>query len=589
MSASEAAGRAQVGLTEKLERVTLVRALLVTVLLTSAVVLNVNDLESFSNPTYIGIWYLIIATYAATVGYALYIRYIPELVLLAFGQAVGDSMLAGGLVLLTGGADSIFVFLFFLCIVNAANLLGREGALFSASCCSIAFVLNVLSQSGYIPGLSQLGFLLGASRTVSTYSVVVNIVAFYAVAILAGHLAERLGQVGTELEQRLVDVRQLRALNENIVNSIAGGLCTLGKHGRITSFNQGAAQITGLSEKDILGIRCKQVLPEISEEVHRFRLSGHRHRQAETWLLTQSGERTYLSVSVAPLIDAHRKETGHIVYFADRTAVHELQEFAQRQKRLAAIGQLSAAIAHELRNPLTSISGAIQMLGDVNEEDKPRQRLMEIVLREIDRLNGLIEDFLGYARPQELVLDTVDLREVLHDTLVLLRQDAAMGTGVEVDLNLCEDSLRIIGADAAIRQVIWNLLRNAAEAVQGDGKVTISADVLFAGIEPRPYVELRIDDTGAGFDEETKSRLFEPFFTTKEAGTGLGLATVHRIVEAHEGMIWAESGDSGATFRVMLPCAEADEGASPGDFTGSDIEPPKRMAQAGRDKTKRSS
>ena len=585
MSASDAAGRTQPGLAEKLERVTLVRALLVTVLLTSAVVLNVNDLDSFSNPTYIGIWYLIIATYAATVGYALYIRYIPELVLLAYGQAVGDALLAGGLVLLTGGADSIFVFLFFLCIVNAANLMGREGALFSASCCSVAFALNVLSQSGYIPGLSQVGFILGASRNVSTYNVAVNIVAFYAVAILAGHLAERLGQVGTELEQRLVDVRQLRALNENIVNSIAGGLCTLGTRGRITSFNRGASQITGLSENSVIGKRCREIIPELDEEVHRHRLSHQRYRQAETWLTRDNGERVYLSVSVAPLVDAINKETGHIIHFADRTAVHELQEFAQRQKRLAAIGKLSAAIAHELRNPLTSISGAIQMLGDANEADGPRRQLMGIVLREVDRLNGLIEDFLGYARPQQLVLGRVDLREIINETLTLLTQDTGSGSDIEVVLQLDDDPLIIHGAEAPIRQVIWNLLRNASEAMDGKGTLTISAVTLFAGIEPQQYVELRIDDTGVGFDEETRSRLFEPFFTTKEHGTGLGLATVHRIVEAHEGMIFAESEENGTTFRVMLPCAEPGEATSSEGPTPAETEPPPSKTEAESEET----
>ena len=552
MPAESATTSVAAPLGEKLERVTLARALLVTLLLTSAVVLNVNDLDSFSNPTYTGIWYLIIATYVATVGYAAFIRYAPRLEPLAFVQAVGDSLLAGGLVLLTGGSDSIFVFLFFLAIVNAANLLGREGALFCASVCSIVFGFTVISQGGHVPALSELLVLVGASGTVPLYNVAVVLGAFFAVAVLAGHLAERLGQAGTELERWRLDVRQLRALNENIVNSIAGGLITLGRSGRVIDVSAGAAEILGVSANHLLGSRAGETLPILLGEVQRFEEEQGNSLHTQVWLEREDAEPVYVSLSVAPLTDGTGRKTGHILHFADRTAMHELQKHVQQQKRLAAVGELSAAIAHEIRNPLASVSGAIQMLGDLASGDGPEKRLMTIALREIDRLNDLVEDFLAYARPSSMRRTRVDLGAIVRETAALLDQSPELSDGVTVQINLGDDQLIVDADEAAMRQIFWNLLRNAAEALDGDGVITIEAQIIFAGAEPR--VEVTIADTGAGFAPDAEARLFEPFFTTKEGGTGLGLATVHRLVAAHDGMIVAESSVTGATFRLMLPC-----------------------------------
>jgi len=553
MSASQVDRRSLSSLGEKLERVTLARALLVTLLLTSAVVLNVNDVDSLSDPTYNGIWYLIITTYIATVGYAIFIRFAAELDTLAYVQAAGDALLACGLVLLTGGADSIFVFLYFLCIVSSANLLGREGALFSASCCSIAFGVNVFIQTGHIPGLAHLGTAAGADAIVPTYNVAITIIEFYAVGVLAGHLAERLGQVGSELERRSMDVRQLRALNENIVDSVAGGLITVSRRGRVMSFNRGAESICALPETGILGARFSEVLPELADEVSRFGATPNKHdRQSEIWLRRGPDDSRLLSVSVAGLFDANRRETGHIIHFTDRTAVHELQEYAHRQERLAVVGELSAAIAHELRNPLASISGAIQMLADTGERDGAQNRLMAIVLREIDRLNDLVKEFLEYARPKALEMTQVDLASVVDDTVRLFEQRSS-DSKIETAVNL-GSGMSVWADEGALRQVLWNLLVNAAQAMEDGGVVTVSGVQLFGGRDPRPFIELKIEDTGPGFDEETRSHLFDPFYTTKDEGTGLGLATVYRLVEAHGGMIFADSSERGTSFRMMLPC-----------------------------------
>jgi two-component system sensor histidine kinase PilS (NtrC family) len=559
------AGYRGYNLREKLERVTLVRALLVTLLLTSAVVVNVNDLDSLTAPSYSAIWGLIIATYVATMLYAIFIRSARDLRPLAMAQFVGDSLLAGGLVLVTGGQDSLFVFLFFLSIVNAASLLGRDGALFSASCASLTFAVCVLTQSHYVPLVSELGHVEGASAGVSTYSVAVNIVAFYTVAVLAGHLAERLGQVDTELERRRLDIRELRALNENIVSSIAAGLCTLDSQDRIISFNRAAEEMTGVKADDLLGRRCATALPQLAIEVELYRAQpGRGPRQVETVIEAADGRRRDVEIWISALTDERGEASGLILSFNDITALRQLQENAARQRRMAAIGQLSAAIAHEIRNPLASISGSLQVLQSVARGDDQQARLMDIALREVDRLNALIEDFLAYARPRELILAPVDIGELLEETVALVKGAPDAKAALHFTIELCPER-RIEADENALRQVIWNLIRNAVDAMEGEGTIVVSTTTVFAGTESVPYLELTVQDSGPGLDDEAMSRLFEPFFTTKAQGTGLGLATVHRIVEAHQGMIWAEdvSGGEGALFRLMLPVVQPKAGEKP--------------------------
>jgi two-component system sensor histidine kinase PilS (NtrC family) len=528
---------------------------MVTLLLGSAVVVNINDVDSFSDPSYVTIFWLIIATYVATVVYAIWIRRTTELRTLAYVQFVGDALLSGGLIFVTGGAESIFLFLFFLTIVSAANMQGRDGGLFAASACSVAYALIILTQSGQLPGPGLFGLLLDSPVQVPTYTTAVNIIAFYAVAVLAGHLAERLGQFGTELEMRYSDIRNLEALNQNVVNSIAAGLCTLDLRGRIIAFNRGASRLTGMTASEVFGRPCDEVLPPLAREVDRFKI-----KHTGTNLLVDvefeaaDGQIRFLGLSVAALHDASGRMQGHILYFTDVTALRRLQAQARQQERLAAIGQLAAAIAHEIRNPLASISGSIQVLQGSSSGDDKSSKLMAIVLREVDRLNDLVEEFLDYARPRDLRVTDVDLFQLIEETASMVQQDSEHES-VVFRFDNGGERPRIRGDEGAIRQVLWNLLKNAAEAVEGKGEVRITSSQLFAGVEPAPHIELCISDDGPGLDPEARGRLFEPFFTTKKNGTGLGLATVHRIVEAHSGVIWVDENqaESGLTFRLLLP------------------------------------
>ncbi|MBN1946210.1 MAG: PAS domain-containing protein [Bradymonadales bacterium] len=467
MSSPLSTHRSYAGFRDRLVKFTFARVLIISVLLGSAIAVNINDVDSFYAPSYLTIWGLIIATYLATVVYALWIRLGGNLSALAYTQITGDSLLAGGLVFVTGGSDSIFIFLFFLAIIPAATLRLRRGALYSAAICSLVYTLVILSQNGFVPFFSRLSLLLGSRPDAAAYSVLVHMAAFYAVAVLAGHLAETLGRFGTELELRWTDIRELKALNLHIVNSIADGLCTLDLSDRIIAFNRGAERTTGLTIDQVLAQPCSQVLPELALQLDRFRRGDLSDRQQVDLPFQRRGDQSplILGCSVIPLRDAAGLVDGHILHFTDLTEIRHLQEAIERQERLAIIGQLSAGIAHEIRNPLASISGSLQVLKESVEGAGPESLLMEIALREIERLNCLIEDFLVYARPSRTNLVPLDLGPLLANTVSLFRQDPSVDPGVEVTLDIEPGPLAINGDPDGLRQLLWNLLRNAAQSI----------------------------------------------------------------------------------------------------------------------------
>lgn len=547
------------GLREKLEWLMLFRLVLVTFLLGSAVLVNVNDVASFSDPSYLAIVSLIVGTYVATLLYVFWFRSGWSVRQLAFLQLIGDVVLAAGLVLLTHGIHSIFTFLFFLTIFNGAVLMGRTGAMFSASGSSLGLAGIVVLQFGDFAFLwSVLPETLAQTDRVPVYALIIHLVGFFTVAALSGYLAEKLGQVGTELERRQIDLKELRALNENIVRSLASGLVTLDLSGRVIFFNETAEEITGRKSYEVNLRPLATSIPSLAPivEAAEALIAGPSRPRVEVRFERPDGRVMYLGVSLTALRDAEGRRTGYIMIMQDVSSVKSLEEKLLRQEHLSAIGKLSAAIAHEIRNPLAAISGSIEMLKMLLDPPEEEQRLMGIVIREVERLNALIEDFLEYARPESYTKSTVDIVEILDESLELMKRDTAIAANVTFVLDDGLSQPVQVEADAGrIRQVYWNLIRNACEALGGGGEVTLRRRLVQHPRTGSPLVEVRVEDDGSGLAEDVMPNLFEPFFTTKEEGTGLGLATSHRIVTAHGGTLEAENLDGGgACFVFRLPC-----------------------------------
>jgi two-component system sensor histidine kinase PilS (NtrC family) len=344
------------------------------------------------------------------------------------------------------------------------------------------------------------------------------------------------------------------------------GLLTTDPEGRITSFNPEAERITGLQAQQALGRDVDEVLPGVrGEAIARAGASdGARSRVRIAYRSSRGG--SYLGVGAYVLRDDEGRPSGHVVIFQDVTEVVGMERELRRSERLAAVGQLSASMAHEIRNPLAAISGSIQVLrraGEGARGAEESRRLMDIVLRETDRLNRILTEFLEYARPGPLRLEALPLAEAVAEVLAIF--DASRPPGVEVSVEL-QPGLHLRADPGQLRQLLWNLLLNAAQAMPGGGVVALGARA-----SPPPqdgparrrnereeggWVEIAVRDGGVGIPAEAQDRIFDPFFTTKPGGTGLGLATVHRIVEEHGGSIRVQSAEGkGTTFHLRLPRA----------------------------------
>ena len=276
--------------------------------------------------------------------------------------------------------------------------------------------------------------------------------------------------------------------------------------------------------------------------------------QDEIEYTNREGKTFIFGFKSVPIPNKDGTTVGAIIDFQDLTLVKKMKAELERADRLAAIGELSARIAHEIRNPLASISGSVQLIAGGKSIDPQDKVLLNIVLRETERLNTLIKDFLNYARPTPPVKTKIRLSWLLGEIKTLLEADPRF-SGISFHEE-CPEGLNLFVDGDQFRQVLWNLFVNAAEAMGGEGTITFRAVVSGGGVKPLAGnpVLLSVADTGVGIAEEELGQLFEPFHTTKPGGSGLGLAMVYRIIETHGGHIRVSSTKGqGTEFTISLP------------------------------------
>ncbi|TWJ18751.1 two-component system sensor histidine kinase NtrB [Geobacter argillaceus] len=471
---------------------------------------------------------------------------------LAYLQIIWDLLFITVLILLTGGAVSSYPFLYLLVIICAGFLLARREALYTACLCGILYGAIVdlqfygrLAQFGLSPVPAQ---QLGARQLLAT--IFINVLAFTLTAVLTGILAERARQSESALQEREIDYAELEHLNSTIVSNLESGLLTVNIHGRIRVFNGYAAKLTGVSQEEAYDRPLAEVIPAFLP----YMGLTNRFQREEIEHLTRDGERKIFGFKSVPFTDNEGNRLGVIIDFQDLTRLKEMESELKRADRLAAIGGMAARLAHEIRNPLASISGSVQLIAQGEEVAEQDRKLLAIVLRETDRLNGLISDFLSYARPTAPAVVPLNLVDLVTNLMALLTMDQRFA-GVEVRKGIPAD-MTVTADPGQLEQVLWNLLVNAAEAMDGRGYIDISA----CGSLPYPELamaratRITVRDSGSGMTEEERRLIFEPFFTTKSGGTGLGLATVYRIIEAHGGRILVESSKGeGTSFTILLP------------------------------------
>ena len=487
-----------------------------------------------------------------TILYALIFRLSKNILFQARFQLAVDVLLVTWLVWNANVIQSPYIALYILTIAISSLFLGPRDVVVVSVGCSVAFTACSLQITG-LAGQSDPSKFVGGSVSQTVQWVGLFDVAFLVVGLLSARLAERQSRSDVRLMAATQSLANLRALHERIVASIRSGLVTTDLDGRIFTFNAAAEEITGYREEAIRGQDASILFGDMKDhitETLRAVESGQRSPRFETNCLTSEGMRLRLGYSVSPLSTEVGETTGIVITFQDLTHVRSLEETSRRQDRLAAIGRMAASIAHEIRNPLAAMRGSIQMLRSELDSDSSQTELMEIILRESDRLNRIITDFLSYARPRSLAPARVDVGDLLHQTFALMRHSPEIAANQSIVEELPSEPSFAEADEGQLKQVFWNLARNALQAMPNGG-------TLRATLEPNSDNRLRIafTDTGRGMSPDQVEHLFEPFSSTT-GGTGLGLSIVYQIIRDHGGTINVRSRvGQGTTITVELPVA----------------------------------
>ena len=480
-------------------------------------------------------------------------------------QVLADLGMVTLVVHVTGGIDSSLNFLYPLVIVVACMLLPRAWGYLSAA---LAFILfgTILELDYYliIPSYAISHPKLKALQVV----IFVNLFAYFAIAYLAGLLMSKLRQVDVQLKDASGALENLQALHENIVQSMSGGVITTALDGRITLVNRAAQQLLEITDAELRGGSVAELF---QDPLPNF---GGDRGDAEVRYTAVNGFRKTFRVRVSALNVNARGDLGFVYSFDDLTEIRRLEREMRMQDRLAAVGRLAAAIAHEIRNPLTSIAGSVSMLSDAAALTSDERHLLQIVRRESDRLNNIITDFLAYSRGKQYRFERVNLVPLLEDTLTLLEHRlTAENTGIKLARNFVKSEAWVLADGDKLKQVFWNFCENAVRAMKT--KTTNKGGTLTVALAERGSDwEMSFADTGPGINPQQTEKIFEPFQSNFEGGTGLGLAIVYQIVQAHEGKVWARSEvGKGTSFVLRLRRIEYEGGAAAaGTSSGASVQ-----------------
>ncbi|MBI3046975.1 MAG: PAS domain S-box protein [Acidobacteria bacterium] len=529
-----------------------VRAVVSTALLGSAILIQVSRPGAFPVDPF---FFLIGVTYALTLVYLATLRVVDRWPWLADAQLAADALLVSGFIGLTGGIASFFSSLYVLPIIAASMIRFRRGALQLAVVTAGLYLALVGAQ--YLHVLPV--WLGGGSyelppRQFAQYTIAINVFGFVAVALLAGSLAERLRSADARLERVAHEIQDLRAFNEYVIDGLLSGLVTADADGRILTFNRAAAAITGVTADYAIGQDASEVLQLPAESRTRLRtLAQTRTLRAEFEYHAADGRLLDIGL-MATMIALPNGRSGYLFTFQDVTELRRLERSARLQQRLAAVGEMAAGIAHEIRNPLAAISGSMQVLRHELPLSDEQAQLMDIVLKESERLNDTIRSFLAYARPQKFSVVRLDLGKIVQDTAVLLRNSSEARPTHVIDVQVPPRPVWFDADENQIRQIVWNIASNGLRAMPDGGRLALVVE----GTAAQDEVVLSMQDEGRGIPADELDTIFQPFRGSFEKGTGLGLAIVHRTVSDYGGAIEVSSTvGAGTTVRVRLPVRAA--------------------------------
>lgn len=545
--------------TETLSRLQLLMFLrvgLVSLLLGVAIIIQVRESKTYFGEILNAHYLLIALIYFLTFFYVVALKYIKNFSRFAYLQLFLDTIFITAIIHTTGGIESIFSLLYLLNIISGGIILHRRGGMIIASFSSLLYggfldlsYYELIKPMGY-----HLTYLQEYQSSQIFYRILVNVAAFYLVGLLSGFLSEQVLKSMAELKVKQKDMADLEILKENIIQSISSGLVALDEHGKIIAFNRRAERIFSVDSRDAIQGDINDIIPFIKPYLkvtnpNKFIQLSHKRID---------GQQIDLLLNISPLKDQDGSKKGEILVFQDTTRIREMEREVKRMEDLAMLGELAAGIAHEIRNPLASISGSIQVLNDSLSKKATRinKRLMEIILREVNRLNHLVNDFLQFARPQRIEIEEFDLNQLIMDTLYIFRNSQNWSQNLAVETKF-SGPLKINSDPQQLKQVFWNIFLNACEAMPKGGFVCVSTDKIKESNGSGEHIDsvrIKVEDNGPGIDTKVIKDMFKPFSTTKKGGSGLGLAIVKRIVEGLGGNVSGQNlAGGGMAVAITLP------------------------------------
>jgi two-component system sensor histidine kinase PilS (NtrC family) len=533
-----------------------IRVCISTLLLGSAIFVQLTSPgTSPGEPLFV----LIGITYALNILWLVTLKWAERFSWIVDFQLACDALIVSGFIAVTGGITSYFAALYVLPIAAASSVQFRRGGMMIATLSALLYVGIVLTQYFELAVMLRVPFLSHAGvlppQRIVAYTTGLNVFLFFSIAFLSGSLADRLQRAGARLERASTEIADLQAFNQNVIDSLASGLATTDRDGRILTFNRAAEIITGHPSLSAVGRKIEDVL-ELPQSVAGDLSAGvapGRWRRVETTCRTGDGRQIDLGFTATHLQTSGGND-GLLFAFQDVTDIKKLERDARLRQRLAAVGEMAAGIAHEIRNPLASMSGSIQILRQELPLTEEQAQLMDIVLRESERLNDTIRSFLAYARPQRFSIVRLDVRRILNDAALLLRNSSEVLEGHVIDVQVPASEVAFDADENQIRQIVWNLATNGLRAMRNGGRLSLGAQIETGDGEGHDSVVLLVSDEGVGIPADELDAIFQPFRGSFAKGTGLGLAIVHRTVSDYGGEIQVSSTPGrGTIVRVRLP------------------------------------
>ncbi len=549
-----------------------VRALVLTVVLTT-------DWGVVGNPIRFDVLHSLYLAFAVLVvgSYVLYRRsgFRRVFYLCLIVEFVLELLLANTIVMTSGGVYSPFFALYLLTIVSAALGFRLVGTLMIATAAAAAYIAAVNAITDPLWILRDPNFWKQVIQNTDerSFSIFVRVCMFYLLAFISGFLAERLKQRDEDLASTSRALRDARLETGDILKHLHSGLLTIDIHGAVTYFNQAAQDILQVGIEEVRGKTIQQAFgsrfPQLAERLRAACQSMRGSTRGEISIEPRPGHHVPLGISTS-IMGNEGNRRGVIAIFQDITDAKQLEERLRLKDRMAAIGELAAGIAHEIRNPLAAICGSVEVLQNELSVEGENKNLLELIIKESSRLNEIITEFLFYSRIQPTATKRVRLAPVIQEVLELVRRRPDYHQEIILQSRLADSEVLVEADEDLLKQLFLNVMINSVEAI-GDqrGMITISArrarhDELperlpdgqtknSEDLAAAPWIRVTVSDNGPGIPDDVRDKIWQPFFSTKKIGTGLGLAIVSRLVEHLDGQLDLQSTvNQGTNLHVFL-------------------------------------